>query len=134
MFNDENCLVDKEIVFGYPTGIYTIISLLFGLYGFYNAYLVLNTIYNTIFLVIITIIFQVILLFPEVMNRYLPIDIRLKKYFLLVISILTLIFLSLVYSLQNQIIFNINVVSFVRLFFIISLSLILCKWYLSKKK
>ena len=134
VFNDENCLVDKEIVFGYPTGIYAIMSQLFGLYGFYNAYLVLNTIYNTIFLVIITIIFQVILLFPEVMNRYLPIDIRLKKYFLLVISILTLIFLSLVYSLQNQIIFNINVVSFVRLFFIISLSLILCKWYLSKKK
>ena len=133
VFNDKNCLLDKEVVFGYPTGIYTIISQLFGLYGFYNAYLVLNTIYNTIFLVIITIIFQGILLFPEVMNRYLPIDIRLKKYFLLVISVLTLIFLSLVYSSQNQIIFTINVISYMKLLFIIILSLILSKWYLSKK-
>ena len=134
VFNDENCLVNKEIVFGYPTGIYTIISTAFGLYGFYNAYLVMNNIYNVIFLVIITMTYQLMLLFPDFMNRYLPIDIRLKKYFLLIISILTLIFLTLIYSLQNQINFNMTGVSILKLILIIVLSIILYKWYIHKIK
>ena len=134
VFNDENCLVNKEIVFGYPTGIYTIISTAFGLYGFYNAYLVTNNIYNVIFLVIITMTYQLMLLFPDFMNRYLPIDIRLKKYFLLIISILTLIFLTLIYSLQNQINFNMTGVSILKLILIIVLSIILYKWYIHKIK
>ena len=134
VFNDENCFVDKETIFGYPTGIYALISVVFGLYGFYNTFLVLNNIYNAIFLVIITMIYQLILLFPDFMNRYVPIDIRLKKYFLPVISILTLIFITLIYLLQNQIIFNINGISILKLIFIIILSIILCKWYLNKIK
>ena len=134
VFNDENCLVNEEIVFGYPTGIYTIISTAFGLYGFYNAYLVMNNIYDVIFLVIITTTCQLMLLFPDFMNRYLPIDIRLKKYFLLIISILTLIFLTLIYSLQNQINFNMTGVSILKLILIIVLSIILYKWYIHKIK
>lgn len=134
VFNDKNCFGDKEIVFGYPTGIYAIISIAFGLYGFYNAYLTLNNIYNAIFLVITTMTYQLILLFPDFMNRHIPIDIRLKKYFLPVISILTLIFLTLIYLFQNQIIFNIKNISILKLIFIIVLSIILCKWYLNKIK
>ena len=108
VFNDDNCLIDNEIVFGYPTGIYSIISLILGFYGFYNSYLLLNNISNSIMLIIITIIFQLILLFPNLVNKYLPADMRIRKNFILFILILIMIFLILVYTLQSKLIFNIN--------------------------
>lgn len=134
IFNDKNCCVSNEIIFGYPTGKYSILSVLFGLIGFYSAYSVLNNTYNAIFLVIFTVIFQLILLFPDIVNKYLSVDIKLKKYFLLFILILILIFLILVFSFKGNLIFNLNVFSFIKLTFIIVLSLIISKWYLKKIK
>ena len=40
----------------------------------------MNNTYNAIFLVIITVIFQLILLFPDIVNKYFPVDIKLKKF------------------------------------------------------
>lgn len=130
----KNCCVDNEIIFGYPTGKYSILSVLVGLIGFYNAYSVLNNTYNAIFLVIITVIFQLILLFPDIVNKYLPVDIKLKKYFLLFILILILIFLIIGSTFKDNMIFNLNVFSFIKVTFIIVLSLIISKWYLKKIK
>ena len=85
-------------------------------------------------LIIITIIFQLILLFPNLVNKYLPADMRIRKNFILFILILIMIFLILVYTLQSKLIFNINSITIVKLVFVIILAILIWKWYLSKIK
>ena len=44
VFNDDNCWIDNEIVFGYPTGIYSIISLILEVNPIKNGYITVATI------------------------------------------------------------------------------------------
>jgi len=82
VFDDSSCIVNDEVVLGYPP-FYPIISLILGIFGFS---FILNSNINSIIILIITFIFQIILVLPHVFNKFVPFEIRTKKgclYFLI---------------------------------------------------
>ena len=129
VFNDSSAVINNEIVFGYNPSANMLISVCLGLIGYYISFV------NSSFIGICEVfLIQLSLLFPDFINKYLPVDIRLKKYFLLFISSVFLIFLILVIFLKSTFTINFDLFSILRLVFFIFLSIILCKCYLNKIK
>lgn len=131
VFNDSNAIIDNEIVFGYNPTSNMIISLCLGLIGYYVSFITSSFVGMCIIFFI-----QLSLLFPDFVDKYLPVDIRLKEYYLLFISIIIILFLIIVILLQNNfnINFNISIYSILRLVFFVVLTIIITKWYLNKIK
>lgn len=126
VFNDSSAVINNEIVFGYNPSANMLISVCLGLIGYYISFV------NSSFIGICAVfLIQLSLLFPDFINKYLSVDIRLKKYFLLFISSVFLIFLILVIFLKSTFTINFDLFSILRLVFFIFLSIILCKWYLN---
>ncbi|WP_407391348.1 hypothetical protein [Methanobrevibacter sp.] len=103
IYNDSSCIVDDEILLGYPP-IYPVISLIVGIFGFS---FILNSNFNHAFVLFITLIFQLILVLPHVINRFVPFEIRTKKgclYFLVscIVIYALLIFLSIGGNMLNS--------------------------------
>ena len=102
-FNDSSCIINDEVHLGYPP-IYPVISLIIGLFGYS---FILNTNVNNDIVLIITLIFQVILVLPHVFNRITPFEIRTIKgclYFLIpcIVAYFLLINLSTVGTMFNS--------------------------------
>ena len=103
VFNDSSCIVDEEIVLGYPT-VYPIISLILGIFGFS---FILNSQVNSVIVLVITFVFQLVLVLPHVFNNFVPFEIRTKKgclYFLVscIFSYAVLIFLVIGGAMFNS--------------------------------
>ncbi len=103
VFNDSSCIVDEEIVLGYPT-VYPIISLILGMFGFS---FILNSQVNSVIVLVITFVFQLVLVLPHVFNNFVPFEIRTKKgclYFLVscIFSYAVLIFLVIGGAMFNS--------------------------------
>ena len=95
VFDDSSCIVDDEIVLGYPPTLYPILSLILGIFGFS---FILNSQVNSTIVLVITFVFQLVLVLPHVFNKLVPFEIRTKKgclYFLVssIFSYAVLIFL-----------------------------------------
>lgn len=129
VFNDSNAIKDNEIIFGYNPSSNMVISLFLGLIGYYVSFIT-----SSLVGMYITFFIQLSLLFPDFVNKYLPVDIRLKEYYLLFISIIIMIFLIMIILLQNNINinFNISIYSIIRLLFFIVLTIIITRGYLKK--
>lgn len=124
VFNDSSTVINDEIVFGYNPSAYMIISVCLGLIGYYISFVSSSFIaIGLIFLI------QLSLLFPDLINKYIPVDVRLKEYFLLFISIIFIIFLIIVIFLKSNFTLNFNLFSILRLVFFVILSIIFYKLY-----
>lgn len=124
VFNDSSTVINDEIVFGYNPSAYMIISVCLGLIGYYISFVSSSFIaIGLIFLI------QLSLLFPDLINKYIPVDIRLKEYFLLFISIISIIFLITIIFLKSNFTLNFNLFSILRLVFFVILSIIFYKLY-----
>ena len=82
IFNDSSCYIEDEIVLGYPP-FYQLFSLIVGLFGFYNVYNLLDVNFNSaICLFIITVIFQIIFVIPNWINKIAPFEVRKTEGFI----------------------------------------------------
>ena len=127
VFNDSTAVINDEIVFGYNPSANMIISVCLGLVGYYMAFVSSSYVAGGVIFLI-----QLSLLFPDFINKYLPVDIRLKEYFLLFISTIFIIFLVLVIFLKSTFTLNFNLFSILRLGFFVILSIIFYKLYYNK--
>ncbi|MBQ2666876.1 hypothetical protein [Methanobrevibacter sp.] len=100
-FNDSSCIVNNEILLGYPP-IYPIISLIAGIFGFS---FILNSDINQNIVLIITLIFQAILVLPHVINRIAPFEIRTKKGCLYFLAITIALYALLIFLTIGKTIF-----------------------------
>lgn len=107
VFNDKNCYVEDEIVLGYHPTLYFFPSLLFGFFGYYNSFLLSSSnLDNAIFLAVITFIIQILFALPDYINKYVPFEIRTIKGFLYLFIPLIISYISIVYILIGEKIFN----------------------------
>ncbi len=110
LFNDSNCCLDEEIIFGYPPNFYGFICLCLGLFGIYNIfdYYYIDFYYFIVCLLVV-LIFQVIVVIPDIFNEFLPFEIRTKRGFIIFIGcVIGSYLLSLVLLCGNLIFVNIN--------------------------
>ena len=104
-FNDSSCYIGDEIVFGYHP-IYHILSIIIGLFGFYNVYNLLNINFNSaILLFAITVIFQVIFIIPNWINKIVPFEIKRKEGFIIHITIIVVIYLLISFLFMGNTMF-----------------------------
>lgn len=83
VFNDNSSIEGDEIILGYHPTYYGFMSLILGVYCYLNVYSLLNYDINlAIILFCITVIFQIILLIPDKINKFLFFELRRKKDFL----------------------------------------------------
>lgn len=91
IFNDSSCYLNGEIVFGYHY-IYSWISLFIGLIGFYIGAKLINVNLDCAIMVfIVSMFFQLVFVMPNVVNNYIPFELKTKKgfyYFSIVVIIL----------------------------------------------
>lgn len=89
VFNDESSIEENEIILGYHPTLYGLLSLFLGIYGYLNVNNLLNSNFNlAIILFIITLIFQILLLIPDQLNRFLFFEVRRKEGFLACVCLL----------------------------------------------
>ena len=83
VFNDSSCIMGDEIVLGYHP-FYIIFSLVVGLFGFYNVYKLLNVNYDfAVCLFVATVVFQIIFVIPNWINKIVPFEVRKTEGFVL---------------------------------------------------
>ena len=83
VFNDDSSVEGEEIILGYHPTIYGLLSLILGIYGYLNVDKLLNSNFNlAIVLFIITLMFQILLLIPDQLNKVLFFEVRRKEGFL----------------------------------------------------
>ena len=106
VFNDSSCIMGDEIVLGYHP-FYIIFSLVVGLFGFYNVYKLLNANYDyAICLFVITVIFQIIFVIPNRINKIVPFEVRKKEGYILYNVLAGGAFLLISYYLIGNKMFN----------------------------
>ena len=106
VFNDSSCIMSDEIVLGYHP-LYILFSLIVGLFGFYNVYNLLNVNYDyAIYLFILTVIFQIIFVIPNWINKIVPFEVRKKEGYLLYNALAGGVFLLISYYLIGNGMFN----------------------------
>ena len=106
VFNDSSCFLGDEIVFGYHY-IYSWISLFIGLLGFYTATTLINVNFNNaVVLFVVTIIFQLLFVTPNLLNRFLPFELKTKRGFLFYTIPLLLIYVLIFYIITGIYFFN----------------------------
>lgn len=109
VFNDDSSIEGDEIIFGYHPTYYGLISLILGIYGYLKVYGLLDYNINlAIIIFCITVIFQIMLLIPDKINKHLFFELRRKKGFLLYITLLILTFLIISSYISNTPIINLN--------------------------
>lgn len=109
VFNDNSSIEGDEIILGYHPTYYGFMSLILGVYGYLNVYSLLNYDINlAIILFCITVIFQIILLIPDKINKFLFFELRRKKGFFIYICSLVLIFLMISSIILNIPLINLN--------------------------
>ena len=106
VFNDRNCYVGDEIVLGYHPNLYFFPSLILGLFGYYNSFLLFSSnLSNAIFLAIVTLILQILLATPDYINKCVPFEIRTIKGFLYFFIPLIISYISIAYIFLGENIF-----------------------------
>lgn len=89
VFNDDSSIEGEEIIFGYHPSAYGLLSLFLGIYGYLTVDNLLNLNFNlAILLFTLTILFQILLLIPDKLNKVLFFEVRRIKGFLAYVGIL----------------------------------------------
>ena len=78
VFNDGSCIEGEEIILGYIPTWYGLLSLVAGIYGYFNAFK-LSNLTMAITLGLITLIFQILFVIPDKFNKILSFEVRRKK-------------------------------------------------------
>lgn len=109
VFNDDSCIFGDELVLGYHPTYYGITSLILGICGYLKVYSLLNHNFHlAIILFCITVVFQLMFLIPDKINKYLFFELRQKSGFLLYMIVLTFVFLIVSSVTSNTPIINLN--------------------------
>lgn len=109
VFNDDSSIEGDEIILGYHPTYYGLVSLMLGIYGYLKVYGLLDYNFNLAIIVFcITVIFQIMLLIPDKINKHLFFELRRKKGFLLYISLLILTFLIISSYISNTSIIDLS--------------------------
>ena len=102
VFNDNSSIESDEIIFGYHPSAYGLLSLFLGIYGYLTADNLLNSNFNlAIMLFTITIIFQILLLIPDKLNKVLFFEVRRINGFLAYIGILIICYVILCFFITG---------------------------------
>ena len=97
LFCDDNCIKDNEILLGYPP-IYSLIGLILGLFGIFNAFKFFYSDSNYfVICLIVILLFQLAIINPDVMNKVLPFELRRKKCFLIFIICFIALYLIVIF-------------------------------------
>ena len=97
LFCDDNCIKDNEILLGYPP-IYSLIGLILGLFGIFNSFKFFYSDFNYfIVCLIVVLLFQLVMVNPDVMNKVLPFELRRKKSFLIYIICFIIVYLIVIF-------------------------------------
>lgn len=99
IFNDNSCSIDGEDVVGYEPGRFVLIDVIIGLYG----YLIGSKHggYGALIWVAVIFVFQLLLLFPDKINKIFPLEIRTKYGHFAYLGFIILLFLIFVFMCQN---------------------------------
>ena len=92
VFNDESCIEGDDIILGYTPAWYGLLSVAIGLFGYINAFK-LNNPTLAISLIIVTLIFQILAIAPDKLNKVLFFEVRRISGCLLLLFSLGAIFL-----------------------------------------
>ena len=94
VFNEDgSCIEGEEIILGYIPTWYGLLSLVAGIYGYFNAFK-LSNLTMAITLGLITLIFQILFVIPDKFNKILSFEVRRKKgCIVLLISLIIIFFL-----------------------------------------
>lgn len=102
VFNDNSSIESDEIIFGYHPSAYGLLSLFLGIYGYLTVDNILNSNFNlAIMLFTITIIFQILLLIPDKLNKVLFFEVRRINGFLAYIGILIICYAILCFFITG---------------------------------
>jgi hypothetical protein len=125
VFNDNSCILDDEIVFGYHPTYYGFVSLFIGLYGYYNVYRTLNlNLELSVLFFVMTVIFQILFLFPDKCNEVLFFDLRRKEGCIAFSIILIVLYFAISYLLNGEFIISLSLQSFIRIIFLLGIGTI----------
>lgn len=102
VFNDDSSIEGDEIIFGYHPSAYGLLSLFLGIYGYLTVDNLLNSNFNlAVILFTITVIFQVLLLIPDKLNKVLFFEVRRINGFLAYIGILIICYAILCFFITG---------------------------------
>jgi hypothetical protein len=140
VFNDNSSIGGDEFILGYHPMYYGLLSLLLGFFGYYNVYKTLNSnLELSVLFFIMTVIFQILFLFPDKCNEVLFFDLRRKKGFIIFVVSLIVVYI-LIFSLLNGTFLidlstiNLSVESVIRLVFIWGIGIILAILFIRQIK
>ena len=110
VFNESNCYLYDEIVLGYPPHYYGLISVIMGVYEVYTIQNFINSDFNLVILsLIITWIFQFIIISPNLINLIFPFEIRKTEGFVAFIVITIFLYLITLNLLTGSSLSNTNI-------------------------
>ncbi|WP_298501141.1 hypothetical protein [uncultured Methanobrevibacter sp.] len=102
VFNDNSSIEGDEIIFGYHPSAYGLLSLFLGIYGYLTVDNLLNSNFNlAVMLFTITVIFQVLLLIPDKLNKVLFFEVRRINGFLAYIGVLIICYAILCFFITG---------------------------------
>ncbi|WP_406537440.1 hypothetical protein [Methanobrevibacter sp.] len=96
LYCDNNCMEDNEILFGYPP-IYSLIGLTIALFGIFNIFQFYSDFNYFIICLIVILLFQLVMVNPDIVNKVLPFELRRKKGFLIFISCFIALYLIVIF-------------------------------------
>ena len=107
VFNDNSSIMGDETVLGYNPGYYGLLSLFLGVFGYLKVYHLLKPDLNLAILVFsITMLFQILLLIPDKINKIVFFEIRKKEGFILNICLLIFTYMIVCFILNGNNFFN----------------------------
>ena len=107
VFNDESCIEGDDIILGYTPAWYGLLSMAIGLFGYINAFK-LNNPTLAISLIIVTLIFQILAIAPDKLNKVLFFEVRRISGCLLLLFSLGAIFLLICSMIIGHPVINLN--------------------------
>ncbi|MBE6502821.1 MAG: hypothetical protein E7Z76_00810 [Methanobrevibacter sp.] len=125
VFNDNSSIDGDEFILGYRPDYYGLASLFIGLYGYYNVYKTLNSnLELSVLFFVMTVIFQILFLFPDKCNEVLFFDLRRKEGCIAFSIILIVLYFAISYLLNGEFIISLSLQSFIRIIFLLGIGTI----------
>lgn len=85
---------------GYEPGRFMLLSVIIGLYGYIMGFRNINS-YDNLIWIIVIFLFQLMLLFPDKINKIFPLEIRTKSGHFAYLGTIIVLFLIFVFACQN---------------------------------
>lgn len=100
VFNDNSCNLNGKIVMGYEPGRFMLLSVFIGLYGYINVFRNIDS-YGHLIWILIIFSFQLLLIFPDKINKVFPLEIRTKYGHFAYLGFVLVLFLIFILMCQR---------------------------------